>query len=123
MTQRLVILSYALMGLYATAPTTGSVSPVQGAVVAQQGIVPADPVIEEPLRPLFPSPMDPTAGDPTRCGTMGVAVLPTLILVLSGWHVCPFRVRRRRSPNHREWATQRESDDAGSSAHQPFAHR
>lgn len=123
MTHRFVILSFVLMGLYATVATAGGVAPALGAVVAQQSIVPVDPVIEEPLRPLFPSPMDPAAGDPTRCGTMGVVVLPTLILVLSGWHISPHRARHRRSPHHRDRATQSESDEAGPSVRRRFDHR
>lgn len=53
------------------------------------GIVPADPIIEEPIRPLY-SENDAAAAvareSARRCGTTGLLMLPATMLILSLFH-------------------------------------
>lgn len=49
---------------------------------AQQAPVPFDPVIEEPLRPLFPGGQGLSPAQVARCGSMGSAILPVGIMLL-----------------------------------------
>ncbi len=67
--------------------TAGDVLP------AQPVASPVDPVIEEPLRPLFPVQQGPSLVEAARCGPMGLAMLPVGLMLLSSLRLSRFRAR------------------------------
>ncbi len=53
--------------------------------------VPVDPVIEEPLRPLYPAGEVLSSDGPTRCGSMGLLAPAFALLLLHTLRFCPRR--------------------------------
>lgn len=56
---------------------------------------PEDPVVEEPLRPLFPGEEVPIVSEPAGCGRMGSAALPVGLLLTQIMRFAPGSNRLR----------------------------
>jgi hypothetical protein len=53
--------------------------------------VPVDPIIEEPIRPLYSEGVDSPANRPADCGPLGTLILPLSLLVVASLRFAPFR--------------------------------
>ena len=74
-------------------------APVDGAPDGAVSLQPVDPVVEEPLRPLFSTPPQELPSRYTGCGRMELAVLPVLLILLCGLGACQRpRFHRRIGP-------------------------
>jgi hypothetical protein len=53
--------------------------------------VPVDPIIEEPIRPLYSEGVSSPADRPAGCGPLGTLILPLSLLVMASLRFAPFR--------------------------------
>ena len=53
--------------------------------------VPVDPIIEEPIRPLYAEGVESPADRPADCGPVGTLILPLSLLIMASLRFAPLR--------------------------------
>ena len=100
MSMRRLLMLLVLIATFALADRAGEAAPLnttalQGAIApADAGDVlalPADPVIEEPLRPLLPEGLTLPLDASVRCGSMPLFLLPIGLLLMQAMRPSYFR--------------------------------
>lgn len=93
----LVIVGIAICGSQARSSQDGRGQLIDGSVathddgLASEPSIPVDPIVEEPIRPLYPQGADPSLSSPRDCGPLDVLILPAGLLVLVSLRCAPCR--------------------------------